>query len=296
MDAYRCPQNVFGDGEEKIVYDSPSFPLYFREGKISSFYERKALPHYHADFEYIKINSGELGYSVDGKHFLLRSGEGIFVNEKALHYGYGIKEEECDFLCLLFPSYLLASCPEVEERYLTPYLAKESALFLPKDSKALALLDQLWEEKEGAGDPLRLNALLYELWGATIPLFSSEVARLPSPSVRFLKASLAYLQSHYSERISLPSFAKALSVSPSFLTKLFRNYLHDSPMDYLTTYRLHLASLKLISSDESIKSLADEVGYASANFFARSFKKKYGLSPKAYRLAKGGEETKELAL
>ena len=151
MDAYRCPQNVFGDGEEKIVYDSPSFPLYFREGKISSFYERKALPHYHADFEYIKINSGKLGYSVDGKHFLLRSGEGIFVNEKALHYGYGIKEEECDFLCLLFPSYLLASCPEVEERYLTPYLAKESALFFPKTRKRSLFLISYGRRKKVRG-------------------------------------------------------------------------------------------------------------------------------------------------
>jgi mannose-6-phosphate isomerase-like protein (cupin superfamily) len=151
MDAYRCPQNVFGDGEEKIVYDSPSFPLYFREGKISSFYERKALPHYHADFEYIKINSGELGYEVNGKRYLLKKGEGLFVNAMALHYGYGIGEEECDFLCLIFPSYLLANCPEIEERLLAPYLEKESALFLPKDSKALALLDRYGRRKKVRG-------------------------------------------------------------------------------------------------------------------------------------------------
>jgi AraC-like DNA-binding protein/mannose-6-phosphate isomerase-like protein (cupin superfamily) len=296
MDAYRCPQNVFGDGEEKIVYDSPSFPLYFREGKISSFYERKALPHYHADFEYIKINSGELGYEVNGKRYLLKKGEGLFVNAMALHYGYGIGEEECDFLCLIFPSYLLANCPEIEERLLAPYLEKESAILLKEGSEALNVFDRLWKEKKSTQDPLAYSALLFILWQKTIPLFSKGMVAAPSASLGLVKTALAYLKDHYSEQISSSSFSKALSVSPSFLTKLFRNYLHDSPMDYLSNYRLRLAKTKLLQSDEQIKNIADEVGYGSANFFTRSFKKKYGLSPKAYRLAKGGEETKELAL
>jgi AraC-like DNA-binding protein len=266
----------------------PVSPLYFHEGRISSFHERKALPHYHGDFEYIQINSGELGYEVNGKRYLLKAGEGIFINAMALHYGYGIGQEECDFLCLVFPSYLLANCPEVEERFLRPYLKQESALFLKKDSDVFQVLDRLWEEKQARQDPLAYDALLFALWQKTIPLFQAGEEAAPSSTLRLVKSALAYLKAHASEKISLPSFAEALAVSPSSLTKLFRNYLHDSPMDYLANYRLRLASEALLQGDESIKSIADEAGYASANFFARSFKKKYGLSPKAYRNAHSG--------
>lgn len=286
MNMFLCPKELFADGEEKITYDSPTFPLYFRRGQISNFLHRRALPHFHADFEYIRILTGELGYEVNGKRYVLKKGEGIFINSKALHYGYGIDEKECDFLCLIFPGYLLSSCPEIEEKFLFPYLVRDSALFLKNDSEAIKIIDQLWKEKNGEQNPLSYSSLIFSLWEMTIPLFSAKGTTPSNSSLTLVKNALAYLRIHYSETISLPGFAKALAVSPSLLTKLFRNYLHDSPMNYLSGYRLRIASERLVESDDSIKSLSDQVGYSSANFFARSFKKKFGVSPKEYRKIK----------
>ncbi|MCI2068920.1 MAG: helix-turn-helix domain-containing protein [Bacilli bacterium] len=282
MDGFLCPANQYADGEEKIIYDSPSFPIYFHEGRISFFLNRKAFPHYHKDFEYIKILQGELGYEVNGKKFLLKEGEGIFINVNAIHYGFGIGLEDCDFLCLLFPSLLLANCPEVDDKFVAPYLNKESAILFKKDSLAMKTMDQLWEEKNRGGNPLIYSSLLFRLWQETLTYFSKDPAS-SSSSLTILKNAVSYLRTHYMENISLSSFSQALAVSTSYLTKLFRNYLHYGPMEYLANYRLDLASEKLKESGESIKTIAFEVGYESANFFTRAFKKKYGIAPKAYR-------------
>src|SRR5574344_2491126 len=284
MNEITCPESLYSDSEEKIHYDSPFFPLYLREELISAFRHERAEAHFHKDLEYILIKKGRLGYEVNGQSYVLEEGEGIFVNSMALHFGYAIEHAECDLLCLLFPPYLLANCPAVEENMLTPYLHKESALLLKKDSPVLRELEALFQERNTPSpDPLLYSALLFRLWGKTLPLFSKEEAGRQSNSLTLVKMALAYVKAHYSEDLSLSSFASALSISSSLLTKLFRNYLHDSPMDYVSSYRLSLAAERLKTSDESVKTIALSSGFRSANFFARSFKKKYGVSPKSYR-------------
>ena len=265
------------------------------EGLISLFHDRRAEAHFHEDLEYILVKKGRLGFEVNGERFLLREGEGIFVNSRALHFGYGIAGEECVFLCLLFPSYLLGNCPSVEEDEVRPYLRRDDALFLEKGSGVLEIVLRLWKEKETPSpNLLTYSSLLFALWAKTIPLFKEEKVERLSPSLALVKAALTFIKCHYQEDIVLTSFAQALAVSPSLLTKLFRHYIHDSPMDYLSSYRLSLAQKRLLSGDENVKTIALSSGYRSANFFARSFKKKYGLSPTAYR--KGGltKETKPL--
>ena len=54
-------------------------------------------------------------------------------------------------------------------------------------------------------------------------------------------------------------------------------------VDYLNDYRLSMASRMLVSSDDKIIDIAAHCGYDNLSYFNRIFKKKYGITPSAYR-------------
>lgn len=54
-------------------------------------------------------------------------------------------------------------------------------------------------------------------------------------------------------------------------------------IEYLNEYRLTMASRLLISSESSILAIAEEVGYENLSYFNRTFKKRFGMTPRDYR-------------
>ena len=85
-------------------------------------------------------------YNVNGEILTLRQGEGLFVNSKQLHFGYGNGAGDCTFLCVLFHPALLCSSACVEQRFVQPVLengampeayVKEKGLVQISDSSAL---------------------------------------------------------------------------------------------------------------------------------------------------------------
>lgn len=280
-----CPKQIFADDEEKINYDQPDFPLYLRQGRLFDLNGHRASAHYHEDLEYILVLQGQMEYDVNGEKAHLEQNEGIFVNSKALHFGYGEKNEDCVYLCLLFSPMALSAISEVEKKYLIPYLESgTSFIFLPKGAKPLDIIRKINKEKtEGTADSLIYQSLLFQLWHETIPLFPPFKSGKPSEQLQLIKTMMSYVKDHYGEEISLSALSSSCHVSNSFASMLFRHYFHQSPISYLIAYRLMQAATLLRDSDKPVEDIAFEVGYVSSSFFIRSFKKKYGVTPNRYR-------------
>ena len=89
-----------------------------------------------------------------------------------------------------------------------------------------------------------------------------------------------YLDSHYSEKISLDRIAQNMYLSPVYISKIFKEETGESPINYLIKIRLEKAKEMLASAHpESIKKIANDVGYEDAYHFSKLFKKYYGVSP-----------------
>ena len=65
--------------------------------------------------------------------------------------------------------------------------------------------------------------------------------------------------------------------------KYFKNTMGTSFIDYLNEYRLTMASRLLLSSESSILDIAAEVGFDNLSYFNRIFKKRFEMTPSAYR-------------
>lgn len=92
-----------------------------------------------------------------------------------------------------------------------------------------------------------------------------------------------YMKEHYAEKISLEDIAANMYLSPIYISKIFKEYTGDSPINYLILVRLKKAEVLLRNSNLSIKEIASYVGYDNPYYFSKLFKKKYKISPKEYR-------------
>jgi AraC-like DNA-binding protein len=95
--------------------------------------------------------------------------------------------------------------------------------------------------------------------------------------------ALALLHKQPSHPWTIASLADAVGVSRSVLAERFRHYLSDTPMGYLTRWRLQLAAQVLSSTSKSVAEVAGEVGYESEPSFNRAFKREFGVPPARYR-------------
>lgn len=95
-----------------------------------------------------------------------------------------------------------------------------------------------------------------------------------------------YLQHYYMMcDISLDSVSEILNINASYFSVLFKRALGVNFVDYLTELRMNAAKELLMDPLRSTAEVASMVGYESANYFTRAFKKKVGMTPTDYRRA-----------
>ena len=82
---------------------------------------------------------------------------------------------------------------------------------------------------------------------------------------------------------TLAALAEEAGTSRSVLAERFRHYLNETPIAYLTRWRLQLAAQMLSSSSYSVAQIAQEVGYESEAAFNRAFKRKFEAPPARFR-------------
>ncbi|HEX2927639.1 MAG TPA: response regulator [Ruminiclostridium sp.] len=92
-----------------------------------------------------------------------------------------------------------------------------------------------------------------------------------------------YVDSNYSENITLTSIAKDFGISSGYLSVLFNDHIGQNFIDYLTNLRIQNAKNLLKSTDLKIYEIADKVGYRDAYYFSTAFKKIVGINPTDYR-------------
>lgn len=91
-----------------------------------------------------------------------------------------------------------------------------------------------------------------------------------------------YIDANYNKEIGLKETSEAVSISPQYFSKVFKEELGVNFIDYLTTVRMEHAKSMLKEKRLSIKEICFEIGYNDPNYFSRLFKKNAGVSPTEY--------------
>jgi signal transduction histidine kinase/AraC-like DNA-binding protein/DNA-binding response OmpR family regulator len=106
---------------------------------------------------------------------------------------------------------------------------------------------------------------------------------LPPHTSALVKRALAYLHQNYMRPLARWEIAEAVGVSEDYLSRVFSRELDLSPWDYLNRYRIQRAKDLLRQTNDSIRSIAHQVGFKDQAYFSRVFRKQTGSAPNEYR-------------
>jgi transcriptional regulator GlxA family with amidase domain len=83
--------------------------------------------------------------------------------------------------------------------------------------------------------------------------------------------------------LPLDEMARAISLSPEHLCRVFRAETGVSPVQYLKSLRMERARSLLETTFLSVKEVMARVGVGDVSHFARDFRRAFGCSPAQYR-------------
>jgi AraC family transcriptional regulator len=137
-------------------------------------------------------------------------------------------------------------------------------------------------------DRLLAEETAFELLGRAVaddrPGGGARRARTRADHAALAEAAQELLAARMAERLSLPSLAAALHVSPFHLARVFRSRTGFSLSGYVHGLRLRAAVDRLASEpDADLSRLAVELGYYSPSHFCDRFRATFGRPPSALR-------------
>ena len=104
---------------------------------------------------------------------------------------------------------------------------------------------------------------------------------------RFVGRALTLLHEKPGAPWTLEDLRRDVGLSRSALHERFVHLVGQPPMQYLAQWRMQVAAGLLRTSQQTVVSIALEVGYDSEAAFARAFKRATGEPPAAWRRARG---------
>ena len=98
-----------------------------------------------------------------------------------------------------------------------------------------------------------------------------------------------YLTPHLNESFTIQSLSEMAQVSQTSFRRLFKAHTGKSPSDYIRELRMTSAARMLLTSDREIAEIGYQVGFSDANYFSRTFRQVFGVSPHQYRRISRGQ-------
>lgn len=98
-----------------------------------------------------------------------------------------------------------------------------------------------------------------------------------------LKPILNFMNSHFSENITLDKVAREVGISSYYLSKLFAQKIGNGFSDYLNLLRIECGKELLTMTDRQVGEIAYSCGFQSESSFFRNFKELVGTTPLQYR-------------
>jgi AraC-like DNA-binding protein len=156
------------------------------------------------------------------------------------------------------------------------------------DAEALSGVAQLVARIE---QELRLRAVGYEALAAALLAelvaylsrgYARERARRPRNMWRMAE-TISHVEAHYREPLPLHDLAARAHMSVNTLLRAFKDATGRSPRDYQLRLRVLKAAELLREQGVSVTEAAYSVGFSDSNYFTKQFRRRMGLTPRAFR-------------
>lgn len=280
------------DYRETVSHGSSKYPFAFYDEDVWEFDFHCIDWHWHAELEFVYVKSGTMTAMVGSERFRVGPNTGLFINTKVLHR-FDSESSVIIPNILFLPTLFAAEDSLLYQNYISPvlYASAPYQIFsddVPWQAKInRLLLDVFALQQDEEKNEWRTVQHLMELWDilyrhtkVSVATFGNEPSAAKQAQLQIM---MRYIQDHYQNPISLDEISSVAAISKSSAMKLFAMVLHTSPIAFLVRYRLQCAAQLLLSTEQTVGTIAQNTGFSDTAYFCRKFKKLYGMTPTQYR-------------
>ncbi|MBP2662880.1 MAG: rhaR 12 [Firmicutes bacterium] len=136
---------------------------------------------------------------------------------------------------------------------------------------------------EKLNDCQRMEDFFLHMQKLVTVLLNSSVSLEDKKHYGLVNEAKGFILENYSRPIKIDDVAAQLFISPSHLSRLFRQELNCTVNDYITRVRVEQAVELMKKPEFSVAQVSQAVGFQSQSYFAKVFSKHIGVAPLIYR-------------
>lgn len=248
--------------------------------------QKSCRVHTHPEIELFYVLDGSVVFSMEERQCRLQQDDFLIVNSESRHSWSS--DDEVLSACLHISAHELA---RLLKQNLVVFWCNSAVEQNEQYRQVRSILKKIFSEhfKGTYRDEIYLNSLYYELLHCLTHefLLNREDQRYEEVKHKYVERKhqiSEYVRMNYDKPISLQELADKLYLSNAYLSKYIKRQFGMSFLEYVNSVRLSYAITELIYSDKPVVRIAMDTGFANSAAFNKAFKKKYQMTPSAYRV------------
>lgn len=287
---------LFTFREEKNFFPLMVVPDFFP-------HKRSHVDHKHDFYELIIVKSGSGTSFFNDEEVKINNNEYVLIfPDRFHHYAYSpdkIQEDFAFYNILFYPEVFEMSGsfkPDLKYFNFNNLLSREkgspffkSSLSGQDYSQILDLAARMLHAEDYK--PCAYKSFLYGSFFQLLATLDYHLDKQRRKEKKFEKSGIhpvvvrciGILDREYHTRLYLPELAERLNISPNYLSRIFKQEMDTTIVQYLNTVRINQACELLAETKISINDIAHTVGFEEQAYFTRQFKIFKKITPQAFR-------------
>ncbi len=237
-----------------------------------------SIQHSHKCMELFYVVDGTGQFVIDGKVLSVKKDDLVLVNAMVQHTERSIQEQPLE--------YVVVGVEGLDLTHMSPD-GRFCLVSLGECSEYIRFcLDRSFQEvqaqKIGYEDVCQdmIDAILVE---AERKMNRPSVFSAARPVRQECADVKRYIETHFKEKLTLDQLAQVAQVNKFHMAHEFSRDYGVSPISYLNSCRIAESRYLLQTTDMSLSSIAQALGFSSPSYFSQSFRRHEGISPQAFR-------------
>jgi AraC-like DNA-binding protein len=253
--------------------------------------------HTHNYIEVIYMCEGETHHVIDGTDVMLKAGELLFLNQKAVQEIYPASEHDIAINFIILPEffdYALSMMGDEEnllrdfvieclrgENASSGYIHFKVADVIPIQNLVENMIWTIWNKQPNKRsiNQITMGLLFLQLMNYTDLMVTNTENGRQKLAIDVLR----YVEEHYRDG-ELSQLANLLHCDMYWLSKEIKRLTGCNYTELVQKKRLNQAGYLLRNTRLSVMDVAMSVGYENMSYFHRIFQAQYGMTPRHYRI------------
>ena len=271
--------------EEKEKHGTAQFPVGLHKLEYPADTDVMFYVHWHQEFEFLVLTEGKVLFTIEDRKYVMNPGDIVFINSNYLHMAKNICGGVCSFYAIDFSYHVLNEDihsifskkfirPILNDKYVFPEfmpVSEDEDKCWQKDIRNY--LHEIGECPEHELEPfeLMIRSRILAIWDILDKncVRSQKDNDIESRYSERLEPVISYIKENYAYEITLGELAAILPMSEGQFSRVFKQTMKLSPIQYLMRYRI-LQSCKLLQDTEKkIGEIANLSGFNNISYFNR---------------------------